>query len=46
VREVITLQFGSFANYVGAHFWNIQVSNIAQNKPCRRTSLLDQSKMC
>ncbi|KAK9811921.1 hypothetical protein WJX72_012443 [[Myrmecia] bisecta] len=22
--EVITLQFGNFANYVGAHFWNFQ----------------------
>lgn len=24
-HEVITLQFGSFANFSGAHFWNIQV---------------------
>lgn len=24
-REVITLQFGNFANHVGCHFWNIQV---------------------
>ena len=23
--EVITLQFGTFANFVGAHYWNIQV---------------------
>jgi len=23
-REVITLQVGSFANYVGAHYWNLQ----------------------
>ncbi|GAB4822173.1 hypothetical protein N2152v2_009219 [Parachlorella kessleri] len=23
-REVITLQLGGFANYVGAHFWNFQ----------------------
>ncbi|PRW59896.1 tubulin nucleotide-binding domain [Chlorella sorokiniana] len=23
-REVLTLQFGSFANYVGAHYWNFQ----------------------
>ena len=22
--EVITLQFGGFANFVGAHYWNIQ----------------------
>lgn len=25
-REVITLQFGNYANYVGAHFWNFQVN--------------------
>ena len=24
-REVITLQFGGFSNYVGAHYWNFQV---------------------
>lgn len=24
--EVITLQFGGFANFVGAHYWNIQVT--------------------
>jgi len=24
-REVITIQAGSFANYVGAHYWNFQV---------------------
>eukprot|EP00887_Chlorella_sp_A99_P006240 scaffold3.g6240.t1 len=23
-REVLTLQFGSYANYVGAHYWNFQ----------------------
>ncbi|CRL04367.1 CLUMA_CG017460, isoform A [Clunio marinus] len=23
-REIITLQFGNFANHVGCHFWNIQ----------------------
>ena len=25
-REVITVQAGTFANYVGAHYWNIQVN--------------------
>lgn len=24
-REILTLQFGNYANYVGAHLWNIQV---------------------
>ncbi|KAJ8731844.1 hypothetical protein PYW08_014574 [Mythimna loreyi] len=23
-REILTLQFGHYANYVGAHFWNLQ----------------------
>ncbi|KAH8386988.1 hypothetical protein KR093_003888 [Drosophila rubida] len=26
-REIITLQFGTYANYVGAHFWNQQEAN-------------------
>lgn len=24
-REIITLQFGHYANYIGTHFWNLQV---------------------
>lgn len=27
-RELITLQFGSFANHVGCHLWNTQVRKI------------------
>ena len=27
-REIITLQFGGFANYTGAHFWNAQSEQI------------------
>lgn len=23
-REIITFQFGNYANYIGAHWWNIQ----------------------
>jgi len=26
-REILTFQFGTYANYVGAHFWNQQVNN-------------------
>jgi hypothetical protein len=26
-HEVVTLQLGTYANYVGAHFWNIQVGS-------------------
>lgn len=26
-REIITFQFGTYANYVGAHFWNQQEAN-------------------
>jgi hypothetical protein len=29
-REIITLQFGNYANYVGTHFWNAQVSYFAR----------------
>lgn len=25
-REVITLQIGNYTNYVGTHWWNIQVN--------------------
>jgi hypothetical protein len=24
MKEVVTLQFGTYANFVGAHFWNFQ----------------------
>ena len=33
-HEVITLQFGSFANFAGAHFWNIQVLILVVDKRC------------
>lgn len=23
-REILTLQFGNYSNYFGAHFWNLQ----------------------
>lgn len=26
-REVITFQIGNYSNYVGTHWWNIQVSD-------------------
>ena len=26
MSEILTLQFGPTANYVGSHFWNLQVS--------------------
>jgi hypothetical protein len=25
-REVLTFQFGNYSNYIGAHYWNIQVN--------------------
>lgn len=31
MKEVVTLQFGPFANFVGSHFWNLQVSQLSQN---------------
>ena len=27
MREVVTVQVGGFANFVGSHFWNFQVIN-------------------
>ncbi|CAE6950206.1 MSTO1, partial [Symbiodinium natans] len=30
--EVITLQFGHFANHVGAHYWNLQDEAAAQEE--------------
>ncbi|XP_073827940.1 misato mitochondrial distribution and morphology regulator [Musca autumnalis] len=29
VREILTLQFGNYANYVGTHWWNIQESGFS-----------------
>ena len=33
-HEVITLQFGSFANFSGAHYWNIQVLHMRACATC------------
>lgn len=30
-QELITLQFGNFANHVGCHFWNTQVSKASNS---------------
>lgn len=27
MREIVTLQFGQQANYLGTHYWNTQVGN-------------------
>ena len=32
-REVITLQLGGFANFVGAHYWNFQVQAVSAGGP-------------
>ena len=26
-REIVTVQLGGYANFVGAHFWNFQVGD-------------------
>lgn len=26
MREIVTIQVGDFANYIGSHFWNFQVN--------------------
>ena len=27
-RPMITLQCGNYANYIGTHFWNLQVAGV------------------
>ena len=41
--EVITLQFGGYANWTGAHFWNFQVRRPFASHPSRRASPGKQS---
>lgn len=36
-HEVITLQLGSFANFVGAHYWNFQVRHRDNDAACAAT---------
>jgi hypothetical protein len=31
MREVVTVQLGGYANYVGSHFWNLQDEAVAQD---------------
>jgi Misato Segment II tubulin-like domain/Tubulin domain len=31
MREIVSLQLGGYANYVGAHFWNLQDEALAQS---------------
>lgn len=30
-KEILTLQFGHFSNYVGTHWWNIQEQSFEYN---------------
>ena len=32
MHEIVTLQFGQQANYLGTHFWNTQVGEIEDYK--------------
>ncbi len=36
-HELITLQLGNYANFVGAHFWNLQVCNACKTHVMSRT---------
>ena len=36
MSEIITLQFGSAANYVGAHYWNLQDDVLTGARNARR----------
>jgi hypothetical protein len=35
MREVVTVQVGGFANFVGSHFWNFQVISLVDRFPGR-----------
>ena len=37
-REILTFQLGNYSNYIGTHWWNIQVS-IASNIERKSTTL-------
>jgi len=31
-KEILTLQFGNFSNYIGTHFWNLETNSIKRNE--------------
>ena len=39
VKEIITLQFGHYANYVGAHYWNIEEAHSLFDRDDQRPEL-------
>ena len=44
-REIVTLQLGHYANFVGAHWWNIQVSTVGSHA-FRKVSFLSKCPTC
>ena len=32
MKEVLTIQAGPYANWVGAHFWNMQVEDMVEDE--------------
>ena len=43
--EVITIQAGNFANYVGAHFWNFQVRSYSRSVLCHACNAPSESNV-
>lgn len=41
-KEILTLQFGHYANHVGSHWWNLQVTNSQISINCLVISLIFQ----
>ncbi|XP_034935497.1 protein misato [Chelonus insularis] len=37
-REILTLQFGHYSNYIGTHWWNLQESNFSYD-PAERSEI-------
>ena len=33
MHEIVTLQFGTLGNFVGGHYWNIQVRDELTQRP-------------
>ncbi|RZS01015.1 hypothetical protein BHM03_00030816, partial [Ensete ventricosum] len=46
MKELVTIQVGTFANYVGSHFWNFQdellgLTEVPNGDPIYKNSSLD-----
>jgi len=40
MREIVTLQFGHFSNFIGTHYWNSQQALLNEYKPLRNNPMV------